>query len=79
MFGVGAKTNLEGSEAELKDEPLPLADILRREGEHSVVNTKQGDEKESGACQTPEHTHTQNKYFHLILLTCTVQIYFCAS
>lgn len=51
---------LEGSKAQLEHKPLPLADIFRREGEHGVVNTKERDEQEGGACQTPEQTTTNS-------------------
>jgi len=65
--GGGLRAYLERSEAQFKDQPLPLADILRREGEHSVVNTKQGNEQEGGARQTPEHTHTHTDSTNMLI------------
>lgn len=42
---------LKGSQAKLKHESLPLADILRREGEYCVVDSEQWDEQQGGASQ----------------------------
>lgn len=56
---TAVKAYLEGSQSQFKDQSLLLADIFRGEGEDSVVNTKQGNEQEGGACQTPTHTDTQ--------------------
>ena len=43
---------LEVTQAQLKHQPLPLADILWGEGEHRVMNTEQGDEEERGTGKT---------------------------
>lgn len=42
---------LKGAQPKLKHEPFPLADVLRREGEHGVVDSEQWDEQQGGASQ----------------------------
>ncbi len=58
---------LEGAQAQLKDQSLPLAEILWGEGKNSVVDSEQRDEEQGGACQTPVNTqHTQRRFRRLI-------------
>lgn len=44
-------TYLEGAQPQLEHEPLPLADVLRGEGEHRVVDPEQRDEQQGGPGQ----------------------------
>lgn len=46
-------TYLEGTQAQLEHQPLPLADILRGEGEDRVMDPKQRDEQQGGPRQPP--------------------------
>ncbi len=58
---------LEGAQAQLKDQSLPLAEILWGEGKNSVVDSEQRDEEQGGARQTPVNTqHTQRRFRRLI-------------
>lgn len=50
---------LEGAQPELKHKSFPLADILWREGEYCVVDSKQWDEQQGGASQ-PSVRRKQN-------------------
>jgi len=56
-------SHLEGSESELKHQTLSLAEVLRGEGEHSVVNPKERNQQQSRAGQPPskQHTHTHTQ------------------
>lgn len=64
--------HLEGSQSQLKHQSLPLTDILRRKGEHRVVNSKQGDQQQGGASQSPVTTEGENFNAALQLATCAL-------
>lgn len=54
---------LEGAQAQLKDQSFPLAEILWGEGKNSVVDSKQRDEEQGGARQTPVNTQHRHQRF----------------
>lgn len=56
-FLTGVCFHLEGPEAELEHQTLPLADVLWREGEHSVVDPEERDQQQRGAGQPPTKQH----------------------
>lgn len=64
--------HLEGSQSQFKHQPLPLTDILRRKGKHRVVNSKQGNQQQGGASQSPVTTEGKNFNAALQLATCVL-------
>lgn len=51
--GSAGSAHLEGSQAQFKDQTLPLAHVLGGEGEDGVVDPEQRDEQQRGAGQPP--------------------------
>lgn len=53
---LGGSAHLEGSEPELKDQTLPLTDVLGGEGKDRVVDPEERDQQQRGSSQPPGNT-----------------------